>query len=151
MGLLALLLAACTALVQSTPAGTEVTVTPVAGGTLVHIRSPQGIGRAVVTFPGGLPDGELAFRLDLRGLERFEIVYGGTVISASVLPDGGSSLVAVRHSAGEEAAVTPDSPYWLATRLVSATPQPYYLVQAPPDLLARRPATLELAWVDFYR
>src|SRR5690606_10827355 len=72
-GLLTMLLTACTALVQSTPTGTEVTVTPVSGGTLVHIYSPQGIGRAVVTFPSGLPDGELAFRLDLSGLEHFEI------------------------------------------------------------------------------
>jgi hypothetical protein len=45
----------------------------------------------------------------------------------------------------------PGSPYWLETTLVTDAPAPYFLVQAPSDLVQSDPATLALAWVDFYR
>jgi hypothetical protein len=118
---------------------------------MVHVRSPQGIGRATLTFPDGLPSGELFFRLDLSGLEHFEIGYDDTVVTTGYGHEGDSQWATVRQDGQNDTAVEPGDAFWPETRLVSGATEPYFVVKAPPDLATRQPASVELAWVDFYR
>jgi hypothetical protein len=137
--------------IDANPGNTQIDVAWTPVGTMVHVRSPQGIGRATLTLPDGLPSGELFFRLDLAGLEQFEIGYDDTVVTTGYGRNGDPQWATVRQDGQNDTVVEPGDAFWPETRQVIGATEPYFVVKAPPDLAARQPATIELAWVDFYR
>ena len=129
-------------------------------GTLaIEVTSTSGIGDAELAISGPMPK-RAVLRLRLKGLERLDVVYGQTAVSASLLGPAGSDVQeSVRLASGEEEPVFPGSPYWMAITVVPTGPSPvaiplqegYIEVAMPEDLLRSRERTVTIRWVDFYR
>jgi hypothetical protein len=95
-------------------------------------------------------------RLYLKGLEQLTFQYPGATVMAFVSSHDGSVSESVSVKGGAEQPIGPDSPYWMAVKIVAAdTAIPlkdgYFEVQAPQDFLAAASREFALRWVDFYR
>lgn len=122
------------------------------------VESARGIGRAEIGLAGGpLPAGT-QIQLNLRGLEAFQLSYGGLTIMASLSSIDGqvrqSALVA-NDPAGEQP-LTPNSAYWLDIQINSSDPTiplkaGYFTVGLPADFYRANPSSFSISWIDFYR
>jgi hypothetical protein len=159
-----LLLASCAAAVSQpitygvTPGKDDARVTYQASGgdVTVEVRSPSGIGNAHLSQTGGDTPTSLTMRLYLKGLEQLTFEYPGATVMASVSTHDGSVNESVSVNGGAEQPIDPDSPYWMAIKIVAAdTAIPlkdgYFEAQAPKDFLATASREFTLRWVDFYR
>jgi hypothetical protein len=140
------------ATIQTAPTSTEVKLARTGAGLEVMIQSPQGIGRATIVAAEALSDSPVWFRLELQGLEQFELGYDDTVIGLSVLTTDGNVLQTVQHAGHDPKAIDASSPYWIEVDIRRLDGQPVeFVLTAPSDFLQARPTTVDLAWVDFYR
>lgn len=129
-------------------------------GTLaIEVTSTSGIGDAELAISGPMPK-RAVLRLRLRGLERLDVAYGQTAVSASLLgATGGDVLESVRLASGEEQPISSGSPYWMAITVVPTGTSPatipleegYIEVAMPEDLLRSKERTITIRWIDFYR
>src|SRR3990172_4281039 len=72
--------------------GNELTVNTEGETTIVEVHSESGIGSATIELvSGGFPE-DIVLRLHVQGLEKFQLSYGGTVISASVASSDSRSV-----------------------------------------------------------
>ena len=152
------------AVITATPrrpdAQIEVTQTPTQ--TLLTVVSQGGIGEADVSLTPGAKPARLIFRLHLRGLEQFRLIYGDTLITAAVA-SAGQPIVRQQRSLlsapGTEESLTAASRFWLPLRLVTDTAgearipleNGFFELEAPPDLLAGDTRAFRFEWIDFFR
>jgi hypothetical protein len=128
------------------------------GTLIVEVVSPSGIGSADLVLSGPAPE-NMVLHFLLKGLEKLDVAYGQTTVTASLssTPEYGV-IESVRHAADEEREISPDSPYWMAVTIVpaqgSAATIPlkkgYIRVQLPEDL-SREQRSFTIRWVDFFR
>ncbi len=126
------------------------------GDVTVEVRSPSGIGNAHLSQTGGSTPTSVTIRLYLKGLEQLTFEYPGATVMASVSTHDGSVSESVSVNGGADQPIGPDSPYWMAVKIVAAdTAIPlkdgYFEAQAPKDFFATASREFALRWVDFYR
>jgi hypothetical protein len=149
--------------IEATPGrpDTGITSTGGEGGALVvEVTSPSGIGSAHLTIDGPMPK-QMALRLLLKGMEKLEVAYGETTVTASLSSTPGYDVTeSVRLAMdGEEREISPASPYWMAVTIVPAEDMPasiplqqgYIEVQMPASFLSSEERALSIQWVDFFR
>ncbi len=129
-------------------------------GVLFSIYSRRGIGRATLTPASGAWPSRVAFRLYLKGLERFRVDNGryGVITSISSLPPHGVMCELIRY--GEKAVFLKEAdPLWFPAVLIPAEGADLRVplengcieVRPPKALLEESPDALEIQWVDFFR
>ena len=100
----------------------EVTFFTGEDGTLVvEVVSPSGIGSADLVLSGPVPK-TMVLRFRLKGLEKLDVTYGQTTVTASLssMPEH-SVIESVRQATdGQEREISPGSPYWMAVTVVPA-------------------------------
>ncbi len=129
-------------------------------GVLFSIHSRRGIGRATLAPENGVWPSRAAFRLYLKGLERFRVDNGRYTVTTSVssLPPHGVICELIRPGEGA-VSITEADPLWTPAVL---TPENgasirvplengWIEVRPPEALLEGDPDALEIQWVDFYR
>ena len=139
--------------------GNKLTVSSEAETAIIDVQSQSGIGFATIELVSGVFPENILLRLHVKGLEEFQLTYGGTVISASVSSrDSGSVIQSVASPEEGERPITPDSPSWLDIAIVSdpATPripldQGYFEITLPKGLLSAGDRSFSIQWIDFYR
>lgn len=134
--------------------------------TIVDVRSPFGIDKAVIHRAGENWPQPLIVRLHLRGLESFKIDNGTLAVGWSVSSTGEPKTRVTLWQGREEKSLAIDSPFFTPVRIIrgegklpdKADDAPaiplrdgYFEVTLPARLLADNPAQLALHWIDFYR
>jgi len=130
------------------------------GSLVVEVVSPSGIGSADLVLSGPIPK-SMVLRFRLKGLERLDVAYGQTTVTASLssMPEYGVIESVRQATDGQEREISPGSPHWMAVTLVPAEsakaampPQGAYIeVRLPADFLMSGERALTIRWVDFFR
>jgi hypothetical protein len=130
------------------------------GRCVLTIKDAKGIGRATVEPKGESWPKDVVIRAHLRGLEQLVLTCDGEKVSASVASHGSQETRVHRWSDGKEgAALSKDSPFFAAIRLLDAAGKPapglppeggWFEISVPRSLLEKGGA-LQLEWIDFYR
>jgi hypothetical protein len=139
--------------------GNEVSVSVQGEAAIFAVHSQSGIGSAAVELLSGAPPRSVVLRLHLQGLEQFRLLYGETVLTASVSSSDASSISqSIASSQGGEQQIAPGSPFWLDVRVVSPEGEPrlpleqgYFEISLPEDLLRDGRTSFSFEWIDFYR
>ena len=127
-------------------------------GTVFSVRSPSGIGSATIRRDSW-PE-HVSLRCYLRGLEGLTISNGSVTLKASVLSHSPYRRLMRVVAFGQEQVVKKDSPYWTEIRAcdaqadaISGLPADggYFEMLLPQPLLAGKPNSLTIDWIDFYR
>lgn len=126
--------------------------------TVFSIRSPFGIGRAVVERKADRWPKNVVLRLQLKGLENFRIGHEKGSLHAAV--SSGDGTVRQWKDAKEDVPLQAGDPLRMTIRLVGADGKParsiplkngYFEVTLPPAFFRDAPPTCTLDWIDFYR
>lgn len=131
----------------------RVAVTSDADRLIVDVVSPSGIGNAGVRMATGAMPPTVLMRFHLRGLEQMTLAFGDAVVKLSV-PSGGGPVLQSVIEAGQERAIGPDSPYWMAVTQAAppdGSDSVLFEVTSPPAFAASPPASFTVGWIDFYR
>ncbi len=127
--------------------------------TCFSIRSPRGIGQAVIQREADSWPEKIAIHLHLKGLEGFRISDGATTLHASV-SSSGVPLIRTWKGNEEDKPLDSKSPYWLNIKLVDQDGNPATEIplkkgvielQVPAALISNAPEKLTVHWIDFYR
>ena len=130
-----------------------------AGSLVIEVTSPSGIGNADLAISGPIPK-KIVLRLLLKGLEKLDVAYGQTTVTASLSGAADDDVFeAIRLPSGEERDILPDSSYWMAVTAVPAGDSSatlplqdgYIEVVLPEHFLSSGERSLTLRWVDFFR
>ncbi len=128
--------------------------------TVFDVKSPTGIGRAVVERKGDAWPKAVVVRLHLKGLEHFKASNGTVAVgAAATIRDG---MVEVRQWKGdnEQTPLADGDPLRMAVRAVDRDGKPaarmpldggHFEVTLPAAMFAGGPRAITLEWVDFYR
>lgn len=126
--------------------------------TVFSIRSPFGIGRAVVERKADRWPKNVVLRLHLKGLENFRIGHAKGSLHAAV--GSGDGTVRQWKDGKEDAPLQAGDPLRMTIRLIGADGKPvgsiplkngYFEVALPPAFFRNAPPTFTLDWIDFYR
>lgn len=127
--------------------------------TILEIRSPKGISRAVVRRLGERWPTRLIVKLQLGSLENFEVFHGKVSVAASV-GYGDRGLRMRQWSLGDEKSVlAPNHPLYLPIRRMDrdgkpanqAAPEGWFEISLPAALFDGNPESITLDWIDAYR
>lgn len=127
--------------------------------TLFVVKSPSGIGRAVLERADDRWPDTVVVRLHLSGLESFGVSNGKVAVNAAV-SSRGAGRARVWRDGDEKAPLDAKSEYWMEIRLVGADGKPadgvplkggYFEMTLPKALFEGNPKSLTLDWIDFYR
>lgn len=137
----------------------EVTVEKTA--TVFSIRSPVGIGEAVIARTDEKWPREVTLRLHLKGLESFRVANGKVTLGTSVSSQADDKFrVRLWKDGKEDAPLDADSPFWMEVRAVGREGKPangiplndgYFEMQIPKAMLEGNPQSIRVNWIDFYR
>ena len=131
--------------------------------TLLSITSPGGgIGAATIERKTDHWPAKITVRIDLQGLESFNVIAGDTTLRASVPSDSRAPnpLLHLSRDGKETAQLTSDDPYWTNIQKLDAQGKPVkdrtekvacFEIAIPPALLAAQNKTIAIEWVDFFR
>ena len=167
-GLLVLAVAATTAAAGYTPpykvttkrADDKVDVRAEQDKVTFSVRSPSGIGQAVIERAGEAWPDAVVLRLHLTGLENFNVTNGKTTLEGSVSLQDGKPVVRLWKDGQEDAPLDPKSPYWMEVRTLGGDGKPakaiplaegYFEMPLPKALFDGNPKTITVNWIDFYR
>ena len=137
---------------------TEVTTKD--GKTTFLIRSPFGIGNAVVSLANGLWPEHVILRLYLKGLEDVRISDGKVELVTAAPSNNGRQKLRDAKSSDEGESIDKTSPYWMAIRMIGSDGKPsnstpleggYFEILLPNALLKDNPKSITISWIDFYR
>ncbi len=128
------------------------------GKTLLAIRSPTGISRAVIERRADDWPDTVMLRLHLRGLENLKITNGKETLEVSV----SSHDVNVRQwkDGKEEEPLDSNHPHSVEVRMIGKEGKPvktipliggYFEIQLPEALFEDNPKSITVNWIDFYR
>lgn len=138
----------------------KVTVELQAGVATFAIRSPGGIGRAVIERQAAKWPDKITLRLYLRGLESFRISNGKSTLHVAIASHGEPPRIRVWKDDQENAPLTPNDPAWIAVRILDKQNRPTtdmpladgtFELTLPGSLFADAPQSITLDWIDFYR
>jgi len=127
---------------------------------LIAVRSPSGIGSAVVERTDGKWPDEVVVRLYLRGLESFRARTGKAELAVSVLSHGRSQRLLRLSVDGRQQEIKPKGPAAVEVHAYEADGKPaeglpgaggWFDVRLPRIMLRGNPAELRMDWIDFYR
>lgn len=128
--------------------------------TTFVVKSPSGIGQAVVERVGDKWPGIVVVRLRLKGLESFRASNGTIKLDAAVSSQEGKPKVRLWKDGKEEAPLDEKSPLWMDIRLFSGEGKPvaelplkdgYFEMTLPKAFFDGNPKSITLNWIDFYR
>jgi hypothetical protein len=146
--------------ISTRKADDTVEVTGDADRTAFDVRSPSGIGRAVVDRTGDAWPKVVVVRLHLKGLETLKVSNGTVAVGAAAgVRDG---KVEVRQWTGDKDETPPaaDDPLRLTIRALDTAGKPaaglpldggHFEVTLPAAFFRETPKALTVEWIDFYR
>jgi hypothetical protein len=124
------------------------------------VKSPFGIGQAVIERQEATWPKAVVVRLHLKGLSNFRASNGKSSLNAAVSIQEGKKQVRLWKDGKEDASLGEESPLWTDVRIVGgdgklATELPlkggYFEVALPKALFEGNPKSVTLGWIDFYR
>ena len=128
--------------------------------SVITVRSPSGIGQAIIQRKDDQWPKKMEVRLYLKGLENLQISNSQTTLNAAASVHAGELIVRVWQDGNEDCPLTPSSKYWPGIS-VSGMDNPsdatiplrggYFVVSIPPALMVSNPKSITLKWIDFYR
>ena len=138
-------------------------------GVLLWVQSPSGISDMVVTRKREHWPDVVKLRLQLKGLEKLQVISGDLSLGARV----NSSQASAGHKAGsgkvdyhcwkdvgkKEQRLAVDSRYWLPIKRVeglvsnmnASGKKRDFEITLPKTLLEENPKEITVKWIDFYR
>ncbi len=167
-GLLVLAVAATTAAAGDTPpykvttkrADDKVDVRAEQDKVTFSVRSPSGIGQAVIERAGEAWPDAVVLRLHLTGLENFNVTNGKTTLEGSVSLQDGKPVVSLWKGGQEDAPLDAQSPYWMKIGILGGDSKPAkalplkggcFELPLPKAVFEGNPKTITVNWIDFYR
>jgi hypothetical protein len=129
------------------------------GRITLDVYSPRGISRATIQRTGARWPDSLVLRLHLKGLEHFRVGSGKVRLEGAVSVEGGKPQLRLWNEGFEDRPLDEKSDYWIDVQLLDAKAPPapaaieggYFELQLPPALFVANPASITVAWIDFYR
>jgi len=140
--------------------GDTVDVKPEKDKVTFSVRSPVGIGQAVIERAGEKWPDAVVLRLHLTGLESFKVTSGKTTLEGSVSLEDGKPVARLWKGGQEDAPLDSESLYWMRVRTLNgdgkaATGLPlkggYFELPLPKALFEGHPKAVTVNWIDFYR
>ena len=128
--------------------------------TVFDVKSPFGIGHAVIERVGDEWPKAVVLRLHLNGLESFRASTGKVTLDAAVSSQNDGQRVRVWKDGKEDAPLDEKSPFWMGIRMVGDDGKPakeiplkdgYFEVALPQAFFEGNPKSITLNWIDFYR
>jgi hypothetical protein len=128
--------------------------------TLFTIKSPFGVGQAVIKRREDTWPKAVVLRLHLKGLSSFRASNGKVRVDAAVSIDEGKAKVRLWQDGKEDAPLDEKSPLWVGVRVVGGDGKParelplkdgYFEVALPKALFEGNPQSVTLNWIDYYR
>ena len=124
------------------------------------LKSPFGIGQAVIERLDDEWPKAVVLRLHLKGLESFRASNGKTTLDAAVSIQDGKPKVRLWKDGKEDALLDEKSPYWMDVRIMTGEGKPareiplndgYFEMTLPKAFFEGNPKSITLNWIDFYR
>ena len=124
------------------------------------VKSPFGIGQAVIERQEDTWPKAVVLRLHLKGLSSFRASNGKVRVDAAVSIDEGKAKARLWKDGKEDAPLDEKSPLWMDVRIVGGDGKParelplkggYFEVALPRALFEGDPKSVTLTWIDFYR
>jgi hypothetical protein len=128
--------------------------------TLFSVKSPSGIGQAVIERQEDAWPGTVVLRLHLKGLSSFRASNGKVRVDAAVSMEEGKTQVRMWKDGKEDAPLEEKSPLWTDIRIVGDDGKPakelplkdgYFKVALPRAFFGGNPKSVTVNWIDFYR
>jgi hypothetical protein len=135
---------------------------------VLDVRSPFGISEATITRTGKSWPAAFIVRLNLKGMEHFEVTDGKTTVQAAASPSG-EFKPRVWRGQDEKTTLTEKDDWWLAIsrneiKHSSKAEKPpvgedragegkrtSFDIVLPRALFEHNPKTITVRWIDFYR
>jgi hypothetical protein len=127
---------------------------------VLSVKSPSGIGSAIIDRVEKSWPGAVALKLHLGGLESLVISNGKEKLSVAVSSQDGKPRVRVWKDDKEGEPLDSKSSHWMEVRIVGADGKPAealplkngtFEMTLPRALLEGNPPSLTVQWIDFYR
>lgn len=127
--------------------------------TILEIRSPKGISRAVVKRLGAQWPESVVIRLRLSHLESFDVHHGKTSVAASVGWSDAGLRMRQWSLGNERAVISSGHPLFLPIRLLDRDGRPatrpteegWFEIPVPSAFFEGNPETFTIDWIDAYR
>jgi hypothetical protein len=128
--------------------------------TLFAVKSPSGIGRAVIERQADTWPKAVVLRLHLKGLEGLRASNGKVTLDAAVSVRDGKVQVRLWKDGKEDPPLDSKSPFWTDIRIVGGDGKPgrelplkdgYFEAALPRAFFEGDPKAITLSWIDFYR
>ena len=128
--------------------------------TVFSVKSPVGIGQAVVERKGEKWPEVVVLRLHLKGLENFRASNGKVKLAAAVSVLDGKPKVRLWKDGREDAPLDEKSPFRMDLRILTGDGKPaskiplkdgYFEMSLPRAFFEGNPKSITLTWIDFYR
>jgi hypothetical protein len=128
--------------------------------TLFSVRSPGGIGQAVVVRTEEKWPQKMIVRLHLNGLESFQVSNGKSMLSVSVSSHADQRRIRFWKDGKEDSPLDPNDRIWLDVRMLDENAKPtenlplkngYFELQMPKVFFKDNPRSITLRWIDIYR
>lgn len=113
------------------------------GKTTFVVKSPTGIGQAVIERKEEAWPKAVTLRLHLKGLESFQVSNGKVTLNVAV----SAGKVRRWKDGKEDAELDKNSPFW--TDIIAK--DGYFEMTLPKPFLEGNPKSITLKWIDFYR
>lgn len=122
--------------------------------TVFIVKSPSGIGQAIIERLDDSWPKIVMLRLHLKGLESFRATNGKVTLNAAVSSQDGKRRI--WKDGKEDAPLDEKSPFWMDIRIVGggggdAAKDGYFEMALPKAFLEGQPKSVTLNWIDFYR
>ena len=127
-------------------------------GAVFSVKSPFGIGQAVVKRTSEEWPGTVVLRLHLKGLEGFKASNGKDTLCAAMSSQDGTARLWLDGK--EDEPIDAKSPNWMVIRIIGNDGKPakaiplkdgYFEMVLPKALFDGNPKAISLNWIDFYR
>jgi len=124
------------------------------------VKSPSGIGKAVIDRQQDKWPKSVIVRLHLKGLESLEAANGNVTLHAAVSVKDSKPSIRLWKDGQEKAGLDKNSPLWTPISILGVDGKPatqlplkdgYFELQLPAAFFEGNPQTITLSWIDFYR
>lgn len=128
--------------------------------TVISVRSPGGIGQAVIERVEEKWPQKTVVRLHLTGLESFQVSNGKSMLSVSVSSHADRRRIRVWKDDMEASPLESKDQLWIDVRILDENSKPtenlplkngYFELQMPKAFFEENPRSITLHWIDFYR
>jgi hypothetical protein len=128
--------------------------------TVFVVKSPSGIGQAVIERLEERWPKDGVLRLNLKGLESFRASNGKLKLDAVASIQEGKTKVRLWKDGKEDAPLDEKSPLWIDIRILGGDGKPakaiplkdgYFEMTLPRAFFEGNPKSITLTWIDFYR